>query len=308
MKGILIINMGGPLSLDEMSLFLKNMFSDKMIIHLPYGLRQFVAYMISNKRYVSSWKKYQLIGGTPIIDHTNKVAISLEEVAALPVNVGYSYTHPYISEAMAKMKSDGITDIKVITLYPQDSFTTTCSVIDDVVKAANKLKGISYKYLGEYANHPTFLEYWVTLIKDHLSGYSIEEPFLLFTAHSIPMYALKKGDSYPQTVKKMAANIAKVLKMRFSVSFQSKVGPVKWVGPDTDEHLEELVVNGYRNIIIIPISFATECLETIYDLDLNLIDNYLADARLDHISRVKIPPAHPLFIKTLKQLIDESNN
>ena len=309
MKGILLINMGGPLSLEEMRLFLRNMFSDKMIIPLPMGLRQFVANMIANKRHPSSWKKYQLIGGTPIIDHTSKAAVALEKATGLPVRVGYSYTRPYIKEVITQMKADGISDIKVITLYPQDSSTTTCSAIGDVGKAVKKLGGIHYSYLGEYANRPKFLEYWSTLIKEHLSQYkNVKDPMLLFTAHSIPMYAVKKGDTYPETIKTMAANLASLLNMRYTVGFQSRVGPVKWVGPDTDEHLEQLVQKGERNIVIIPISFATECLETIYDLETNLADNYVDDTRVDHISRVKIPPAHPLFIETLKQLVDESKN
>lgn len=305
MKGILLINMGGPLSLEEMKLFLRNMFSDKLIIPLPYGLRQFVATMISNKRHPSSWQKYQQIGGTPIIDHTNKTAKALEEATGVPVRIGYSYTRPYIKETLAQMKVEGITDIKVITMYPQDSSTTTCSAIGDVAKAVKKLGGITYKYVGEYANHPIFLDYWKTIIQQHLTQFELNDPLLVFTAHSIPLYAVNKGDTYPETIKTMATNLGKLLNMRYDVGFQSRVGPVKWVGPDTDELVEELIAKGERNVIIIPISFSTECLETIYDLETNLADNYIDDKRVDHISRVKIPPAHPLFIDTLKQLAND---
>lgn len=306
MKGILLINMGGPLSLPEMKLFLKNMFSDKMILPLPWGIRHFVANMIANKRHPSSWKKYQLIGGTPIINHTNDIAKALENATGLPVKTGYSYTRPYIKETMTQMKSEGINDIKVITLYPQDSSTTTCSAIYDVKKTEKQLGSLKSHYLGEYANHPSYLHYWKTLILKHIKKLNIQNPLILFTAHSIPMYAVNKGDTYPNTIKQMAANLAKMLNMPYSVAFQSRVGPVKWVGPDTDEHLEELVQKGERSIVIAPISFATECLETIYDLETNLADNYVDDKRIDHISRVKIPPAHPLFIETLKQIVNES--
>jgi protoporphyrin/coproporphyrin ferrochelatase len=132
----------------------------------------------------------------------------------------------------------------------------------------------------------------------------VRDPHLLFTAHSIPLYTVKKGDTYPETIKTMAANLARMLNMPYSVAFQSRVGPVKWVGPDTDEHLEELISKGERNIIIIPISFSTECLETVFDLEINLTDNYINDTRVNHLSRVVIPPAHPLFIETLKLMVN----
>lgn len=305
MKGILLVNMGGPQSLREMRLFLKNMFSDKYILPLPYGIRQLVANMIAKKRHPSSWKKYQLIGGTPIIKHTEASGKALQEAAGLPVYTAYSYTPPFIADVMQKMHQAGIDDIQVLTMYPQASDTTTSSVFTDVDKAAKNLKNISIRKICDYSVHPAFLDYWKTLIEEHIKTEMIENPLLLFTAHAIPLYGVKRGDKYPDTVKHMAKRLAGMMDRPYEVAFQSRVGPVKWVGPDTDDHLEQLIVNGQKNIVLIPVSFTTECLETTYDLNIKLVDIYKDDKRINHISRVNIPVAHPMFIETLKRVINE---
>lgn len=305
MKGILLVNMGGPQSLSEMRLFLKNMFSDKYILPLPVGLRQFVANMIAKKRHPSSWEKYQLIGGTPIIKHTEATGKALAESADLPVYTAYSYTPPFIADVMQKMVDDGISDINVLTMYPQASDTTTTSVFTDVRKAAKKLNGIKIREICDYSVHPSFLDYWKTLIEEHIAREGLEDPLLLFTAHAIPLYGVKRGDKYPDTVKHMAKRLADIMNRRYDVAFQSRVGPVKWVGPDTDDYLEELVASGEKNVVMIPLSFTTECLETVYDLNIKLVDIYKKDERVNHISRVEIPVAHPLFIETLKRVVNE---
>ncbi len=305
MKGILLVNMGGPQSLSEMRLFLKNMFSDKYILPLPFGLRQFVANMIAKKRHPASWEKYQLIGGTPIIKHTEAAGKALAESADLPVYTGYSYTPPFIADVIEQMVTDGINEINVLTMYPQASDTTTTSVFSDVRKAAKKLNGVKIREICDYSVHPSFLDYWKTLIEEHIANEGVEDPLLLFTAHAIPLYGVKRGDKYPDTVKHMAKRLADLMDRRYDVAFQSRVGPVKWVGPDTDDYLEELVTSGEKNVVMIPLSFTTECLETVYDLNIKLVDIYKNDERVNHISRVEIPVAHPLFIETLKRVVNE---
>ncbi|MCU4176307.1 ferrochelatase [Carboxylicivirga sp. N1Y90] len=305
MKGVLLVNMGGPQSLEEMQVFLKNMFSDKYILPLPWGLRQFVAKMIAKKRHLKSWEKYQLIGGTPIIKHTEATGKALQEAAEMPVYTAYSYTAPFIADVMKKMNADGVDDINVLTMYPQASDTTTTSVFVDVTKAAKKLSGLTIRKICDYSVHPSFLDYWKTLIEEHIAAAGVDDPLLLFTAHAIPIYGVKRGDKYPDTVRHMSKRLADMMDRRYDVAFQSRVGPVKWVGPDTDDHLEELVAAGERNVVMIPVSFTTECLETYYDLNIKLVDIYKKDERMHHISRVEIPQAHPLFIETLKRVLNE---
>jgi len=305
MKGVLLVNMGGPQSLAEMRVFLKNMFSDKYILPLPYGLRQFVAKMIAKRRHPTSWEKYQLIGGTPIIRHTEATGTALAEAADVPVYTAYSYTPPFIADVMKKMADDGINDIQVLTMYPQASDTTTTSVFNDVEKAAKKLNGVKTRCICDYSVHPSFLDYWKSLIEEHIADAGLKDPLLLFTAHAIPMYGVKRGDKYPDTVRHMAKRLADMMNRPYEVAFQSRVGPVKWVGPDTDDYLEELVDDGARQVVMIPISFTTECLETVYDLNIKLVDIYKDDERVEHISRVEIPSAHPLFIESLKRVLNE---
>ncbi len=305
MKGILLVNMGGPQSLEEMKFFLKNMFCDRHILPLPVGLRHFVAGRIAQKRYQSSWAKYKMIGGSPIMQHTQDVALALEKEVKLPVYPAYSYSSPLIQDVICQMVDDGIKSIQVLTMYPQASDTTTSSVFKDITKATRKLSDVKINMIFDYSVHPAFMKYWRTLIEDHIKAINVDDPLLLFTAHSVPLYVVRHGDKYPDTIKHMAKRLATLMNHRHDLAFQSRVGPVKWVGPDTDKHLEELVRKGEKRIVLIPISFTTECLETAYDLNLKLVDVYHKKGILDHISRVEIPSAHPLFIETLKQVINE---
>ncbi len=305
MKGVLLVNMGGPQSLEEMEVFLTNMFSDKYILPLPFGIRHVVAKVIAKKRFSSSWQKYQLIGGTPIIKHTEAARKALHKAIEIPVYTAYSYTPPFICDVMKKMKDDGVKDIQVLTMYPQSSDTTTTSVFNDVSISAKKLGELTIRTVVDYSVHPQFLQYWKTLIEDHIEEAELDNPLLLFTAHAIPMYGVRRGDKYPDTVRYMAKRLGDILDNRYDVAFQSRVGPIKWVGPDTDDHLENLIQKGERNVVLIPVSFTTECLETFYDLNIKLVSGYQNDSRLDHISRVEIPSAHPLFIETLKSVINE---
>lgn len=305
MKGILLVNMGGPQSQDEMKVFLKNMFCDHHILPLPFGLRHFVAGRIAQKRYMLSWTKYKQIGGSPIIRYTEAAAKALQKAVDLPVYTAYSYTLPLIPDVIRTMKEDGIKHIQVLTMYPQASDTTTSSVFHEVTKAAKKLSDVNVDMIFDYSVHPVFLDYWKTLIEEHIKAEGVENPLLLFTAHSVPMYVVRHGDKYPDTIRHMAKRLAALIDHRYDLAFQSRVGPVKWVGPDTDEYLKELISKGERKVVLIPISFTTECLETVYDLNIKLVDVYKKKGILEHISRVKIPVAHPLFIETLKQVVNE---
>ena len=246
-----------------------------------------------------------MIGGTPIIRHTEAAGLALAEAAGMPVYTAYSYTPPFIADVMKKMVNDGLNDIRVLTMYPQAGYNTTASVFTDVEKAAKKFNGISIKKIGDYSVHPSFLEFWKNLIEEHIAAAELKNPLLLFTAHAIPMYGVKRGDKYPDTVRHMAKRLAGMMNRPHELAFQSRVGPVKWVEPDTDDHLEELVKAGAEHIVLIPISFTAECLETIYDLNIKLVDIYKKDKRVKHISRVEIPSAHPLFIESLKRVLNE---
>lgn len=296
--------MGGAESPIELRNFLFRMFTDKHIIGAPSLIRYFLAYSISRKRYKSSWKKYEQIGGTPILKAGKEMAVQLEKSANLPVEIAYSYSHPFMNEGVQNLIEKGVETITVIPLYPQSSYTTTSSVFDDTELLKQKYPNIKFKFNQDFHDNDLFISYWENLIQKHISINDSKKPVLVFAAHSIPLYVVKKGDTYTHAIKETAKLVADKMGLQHRVSFQSKFGPVKWYGEDSKDVILQLIAEGEKNIIVVPISFISECLETIYDVDIELFPELREEIPKDiKLSRITIPYAHPLLIQTLKSLI-----
>ncbi len=303
-KGVVLINMGGAESPLQLRDFLFKMFIDKHIIGAPKLIRYILAYFISRRRYKNSWKKYEMIGGTPILKAGKEMALELAKLTNLPVEIAYSYTKPYISDGINNLMNKGVDNINVIPLYPQASYTTTSSVLVDIKKLEKKYKSKRFNFVNEFYDSEKFLSYWTQLISDHIAEKKYKKPVLLFAAHSIPQSIVDKGDTYIFAIEKNAKQLAEKLEYDFAVSYQSKFGPVKWYGKDTKEVIHDLVSKSETEIIIIPISFISECLETIYDIDKELFTELEKELPNNiKYSRIIIPYAHPLLIETFKSLL-----
>ena len=307
MTGILLINMGSPSSQKEMKEFLFNMLSDKAILPFPTLPRKLLAFMISNIRHRSSWEKYELIGGSPLKSSMSAINddLSKELGEKHHVYTAYSYSKPSIGNAAEYFSKKGIKDIKVLTMYPHTSITTTGSIETDIEKAKKGFPELNFSMYGPYALHKKYLEYCVNLIIEAAAKNHFTRPTLVFSAHAIPSYLLEKGDSYVEELKQAAAEMAKQMEAPYRLAFQSKIGRVEWVGPDTKALLKELKQEGCEQIIMVPISFINENLETLYDLDVEIIP-YAKELGIKEICRVQLPPTHPLLIDTFKQIITQA--
>ena len=304
MTGVLLVNMGGALSQKEMKVFLSRMFKDPYI--LPFGKlgRNMLAFLISNTRYKKSWAKYQLIGGTPIISATEKTMDVLQSELSeeYKVRVAFSYTEPLIPESIDAFIREGINDIIVIPLYPQSSSSTTWSVESDVNKAKEGLN-INIKLVKEFYDNKYYIEFWSNLIKQHITEKNYTKPFLIFSAHSIPTYMIEKGDTYPKTIAESARLISENLGLEYEQVYQSGMKRGEWMGPDVKDRLREMAAEGKDQIVIIPISFVNENLETLYDIDKEIVPFGLNELGIKNISRVMIPEADKTFIELLKNII-----
>jgi len=305
MKGILLVNMGSPSSQKEMREFLFNMFSDKAILPLPFVLRKFLAFVISTTRYKNSWKKYELIGGSPLIGSMAAMNTSLSKMlgANFDVFTAYSYSSPSIKNGIDYFAKKGIEQIKVLSMYPQTSITTTVSVKRDVDNARKKYSNLSISMVGAYYQEKQFIHFWTDLISETLTQKEYNNPTLLFSAHAIPAYLVEQGDSYVTEIEESARLIAKELNLPYKVSYQSKIGKLKWVGPDTMALMEQMKAEDYNEIVIVPISFINENLETLYDLDTEIIPHAQTELKIKQICRVHIPPVHPAIIESFKNII-----
>lgn len=304
MTGVLLVNMGGPESSGQMRIFLKKMFNDPFILPFSKPVRWFLSWMISSFRYRKSWKKYQLIGGTPIIKATTKTVERLQQKLGnkYKVSMAFSYSPPLIKESGSRFKKEGIRNIIAIPLYPQSSYSTTSSVKADIEKNLSS-KEFSIRFINEFYKNRLFIEFWSEIISGHIIEHQYKQPFLLFSAHSIPKLLEDKGDTYPWAVAESANLIAKKVRLRYDVAYQSGLKKGRWLGPDVKEKLKDLAESGVTEIILIPISFVNENLETLYDLDHDIIPFSKNEIGLKSISRVKIPEANNTFIDLLSDLV-----
>jgi ferrochelatase len=309
MTGILLINMGGPESPAEVKKFLRLMFLDKHIIPAPYIIRNLLSLYISCSRYKKSWSRYQKIGGTPIKRNTQELVNVLQNKLGLSyyVKAALSYSNPYITTAIDAFYNEGIKKIIAIPLYPQASITTTESVIFDIDNIKKTNKDIDIKVAPEFYENKFFIEFWYDLIKNHIKDNNLSKPLLLFSAHSIPVSFIKKGDTYQNGIEESAELISTSLELDFKISYQSGMNPKTWLGPDTVTILKDLASKNIDEVIIIPISFVSENLETLYDLDNQIIPLIKEETSLN-ISRIHIPAIHHSFIEMIKNLVYEFNH
>jgi len=305
MTGVLLVNMGSPLSKKEMRQFLFNMFTDKAILPFPALPRTLLALIISTFRHGGSWKKYQQIGGSRLKESMRLINSQLAAGlgAGSEVTTAYSYSKPSIQEGIEKLRSKGITTIKVIAMYPHSAYSTTESVKTDLAKIQKKYPELKMTELGTYGENESFINYWVDNIQKAIDKQGYKAPTLLFSAHAIPQYNADAGDTYVDEINASAKLIAGKLGVAYRVAFQSKIGKVKWVGPDTKDCLKSMKAENIDEIMLVPVSFVNENLETAYDQGIEIVPYGKNELGIQHICRVEIPSSHPLLIAAFKQLL-----
>ncbi len=309
MKGILLVNMGGPFTPKELKKFLRLMFKDPYI--LPFGKlgRNLLSFIISNTRYKKSWEKYELIGGSPIIEATSDTLFALQDMMGrkdYDVRMGFSYSFPYIDHSIDTYLRDNVNDVLIIPLYPQASYSTTSSVMKVADDYVLRKKDVKVSFVKEFHNHPGFVSFWANLIDSHIKEHKYTNPYLVFSAHSIPQSLVDKGDTYANSIETCSKAIAEKagLSNKYEVAYQSRMNKKGWLGPDTKSSLMKLAEKESQDIILIPISFVSENLETLYDLDHDIIPFAKSIPGIKNISRVKIPIANDDFLNLLRDLVE----
>jgi ferrochelatase len=339
--GVILLNLGGPDSLQAVRPFLFNLFSDRQIIKLgaPF-LQKPLAWLISTIRSRKTERMYSLIGGkSPIVDISKAQAMALEEalnkqqkvvghqsppshppldrradqggVVSFKVYIGMSYWHPFIEDVIPQIHKDGIGKLVGLSLYPQYSVTTSGS-------SFAKFREITARYdmetrcVESWHNHPLYIEAMVDLIREGLEYFSssvlhsssVRDVHVLFSAHSLPQEIIDRGDPYVDHTTETIREITKQLPLTWHLSYQSKSGPVKWLEPSTDAKLEELGKTGVKNILVVPISFVSDHIETLYEIDVL----YAQKAQRLGINLRRSPSlnTHPKFIEALRDLVEKS--
>lgn len=302
MTGIILLNLGGPDSLDAVKPFLYNLFSDRDIIRLgPAFLQKPLASLIVNLRAKKARGLYGLIGGkSPLEEITVAQAAALQKKlgARLPVYVGMRYWKPFISDTVEQMHKDGIKRILALSLYPHYSIATTGSSLKAFKEAAAKYP-LEYVCTGSWFDHPGYLDSLEEKIREGMAKFD-EKPAILFSAHSLPQKFIEAGDPYAKEIMGTIEALEGRIDMQWHLSYQSKTGPVKWLEPSTEHMLHELADKGVKNLLVVPISFVSDHIETLYEID--MLYKEMAQGLGMRIERIESLNTSPKFIEALADI------
>lgn len=270
---IVLFNLGGPDGPDDVQPFLRNLFRDPAIIGAPGPIREALAWFISKTRAPSARKNYELMGGgSPLLPESEKQAEAL--IARLKTeNTGdefrtfmaMRYWHPFVAEAVSAVKDWQPDEIILLPLYPHYSTSTTGSSLTGWQKAG----GGEARIICCYPEHPDFIKAHADLIREKWkSAGSPENTRLLFSAHGLPERIVKQGDPYQWQIEQTAGAVAEKLPelSDWQICYQSRVGPLKWIGPSTEEAIEH-AARDEKSILLTPIAFVSEHIETLVELD-----------------------------------------
>ena len=307
---VILLNLGGPQNLKQVKPFLFSLFYDKTILNMPKPIRWIVAKLISSLRNKKAKNIYSLMGGkSPIIDETNKQAIALQkelDKEKYKVFICMRHSEPNIDELQKQIKNYKPDQIIGIPLYPQFSYTTTHSAIEQIKE---KFKDIKLKFIGCFYTCPKYIKTQVDLIKEAIKNNNVElnKAILLFSAHSLPIRIIEEGDPYQSQIQKTVDLITQQLpkQLEYKITYQSKVGPIKWLEPKTEDEIEK-ACKQEKEIVIVPISFVSEHSETLVELDIEYAE--IAQKSNTKYVRVKTVGTEKDFISCLKDLVESCTN
>jgi ferrochelatase len=302
---VILFNLGGPDSLEAVQPFLRNLFSDPAIIGLPTWLRLPLARFIASRRTPKALGIYEQIGGgSPILGQTEAQARALEEALGTEHEwrgyVCMRYWHPMTERVVQSVRRFAPDHIVLLPLYPQYSTTTTASSFTAWKKAATFT--VPMVEIESYPTEPGFIRASIDMVKQGLTEVPEMPVRVLFSAHGLPEKVIKRGDPYQRQVEATATAIAEHLGgIDWSVCYQSRVGPLKWIGPSTESEIRRAASDG-KSIVLYPLSFVSEHSETLVELDIEY--RRLAEqAGITKYVRVPAVGTHPQFIHGLANLV-----
>jgi protoporphyrin/coproporphyrin ferrochelatase len=317
--GIVMMNLGGPKTLDDVGPFLMQLFEDREIIQLP--IQDFLGPFIAKRRTPAVRKLYEEIGGgSPILEWTElqgrEMAARLDdlspETAPHHFYVAFRYIEPTSEDALLKMKADGVRRAIAFTQYPQFSCATTGSSLNELWRASERLgleEEFDWSVIDRWPAHPGFVEAMTRTVRTGLELFDPEERddvLILFSAHSLPLKVINRGDPYPQEI---GATVHEVMtRLDFSheylLAYQSEVGPVDWLGASTEKVIRMLGEKGQKNVLVVGVAFTTDHIETLSEIDIEYGDL----AREVGIQKFERAPAlndDPVFLDALADIVND---
>jgi ferrochelatase len=318
--GILLLNFGGPWTLKDVKPFLYRLFANKsVLVGVPTPLRQFLAFTIAQVKGPSSIKCYELIGGSsPQLRWTETQAAGLRglftngQSERVRVEIGMRSAAPTIEEALRRLKDWGAEQLILLPLFPHFSTTTTGTCLQEAQDSLHRLSWQPVVHeVTNWPDHPAYTALLRRTVDEAIARAEAEredkrEPVhVLFSAHSLPLKIVRRGDPYLADVQRTIAAVTKDLHTAWSLCFQSRNGPVPWLEPYTEDEIKRLANTGVRRLVVVPVSFVSDHIETLYELD----GLYAALARrhgITHYYRARAFNGDPAFPKVLRAILAEA--
>lgn len=317
--GVVFMNMGGPSTVPETYDFLLRLFSDKDLI--PLGkFQSYIAKFIALRRYKTIEEHYKEIGGgSPIRRFSEEQARRACEIldkthpstAPHKPYVAFRYARPLTDETYKQMLADGVQRAVAFSQYPQFSYSTTLSSLNELKRLSEKLdteNQIEWSYILRWPTHPGFIGSVARLVQNELDKFPEADRskiMILFSAHSLPMTVVNRGDPY---IGEVAASAYAVMqKLRFCnpyrVVWQSQVGPQPWMGAQTQKAVQTLEMEpDYKGVVIVPIAFTSDHIETLHEIDIEMREEV---KKPDLLRRSESLNLDPEFVQTLADLVKE---
>lgn len=315
--GIVMMNLGGPKTLDEVNPFLRALFADREIIQLP--LQKWLGPFIADRRTKKIQQHYQEIGGgSPILAWTEEQGRGMVErldqlapqTAPHAFYVAFRYIEPTSETALQRMAADGVTRAVAFTQYPQFSCSTTGSSLNELWRAARRTglaDRFTWSVLDRWPTHPGFIDAMTETVRQGLESFdeaARDDVVIVFSAHSLPLSVIDRGDAYPAEI---GATVHEVMQRlgydhEYLISYQSEVGPVRWLGPSTESVIEQLGTKKRTNVLVAGVAFTSDHIETLHELDIE----YGELARAAGITSFRRAPAlngMPAFQDALADLV-----
>jgi protoporphyrin/coproporphyrin ferrochelatase len=315
--GIVMLNLGGPATLDDVEPFLLELFADREIIQLPF--QRWLGPFIARRRTPKVRELYRNIGGgSPILRYTEAQGRGMVErldrlspaTAPHQFYVAFRYVRPRSDDALRAMHADGITRAVAFTQYPQFSCSTTGSSLNDLWRAAERTglrDAFEWSLIDRWPVHDGFITAMTGTVREGLEQFDPadrDRVVLLFSAHSLPLNVIDRGDAYPQEI---GASVQRVIEELgapnpFLLAYQSEVGPVRWLGPHTEEIIRRLGAQGHRHLLVVPIAFTSDHIETLSELDREY-GEVARQAGITHYKRVPALNDRPRFLGALAEIV-----
>ena len=321
--GVLLLNLGGPERIQDVGPFLYNLFSDPEIIRLPNpALQKPLAWLISSLRAGKSQEAYRSIGGgSPLRRITEQQARELQStLRARGIEatsyVAMRYWHPFTESAVADIKADGIEEVVVLPLYPHFSISTSGSSFRELKRlreADAAFARLPLRCIRSYYDHPGYIDAMARLIAKQVEACSDPAAaHVFFSAHGVPKsYVEEAGDPYQQEIEACTQKIMWRLGELMghgnphTLAYQSRVGPVEWLRPYTDDALHELGESGVKDLVVVPISFVSEHIETLEEIDIEYRE-IATESGITNFRRVPALDTDATFISALSDLVQQS--